>query len=129
MGIGVFANSAKIESVTLHQDNPAYKYESTGAIYTLNGSLIHTVFAGICDIIFEIPEDVVTVNARAFEGCYKLVYLTVPRSVDSVGERAFANCISLAEVYFCKDMILPAVITIWLGHLTVSLNIPPATIL
>ena len=50
--------------------------------------------------LFEVPEQVTSIEQWAFNGCTDLKEITIPANVTTIGQEAFLNCSSLTDIYF-----------------------------
>ena len=55
-----------------------------------------------------IPNNITSLEDKAFAYCKELTSVTIPETVSSMGEQTFIDCINLKEV-FCKAVVPPTV--------------------
>ena len=67
-----------------------------------NGQLLNVIpfcfFEGSDITTINIPNNIKTIDNRAFEDCQHLTSVTIPDSVETIGDRAFAQCSSLKSL-------------------------------
>ena len=94
---GSFAGTSNLLEIILVNDNPSYKV-SDGILFSKDGSLLHTYPAGKTNIVYSIPNSVITISSKAFFGCTLLTEIIIPDSVDEIGANAFEECFSLNTI-------------------------------
>ena len=90
----VFNYCCGLESISVSGKNEAYHSSGNCLIETETKALMYGCGSSI------IPDDgtVTSIVPYAFEGCKKLVSITIPDSVTSIGREAFSNCSCLKSV-------------------------------
>ena len=96
IGSTPFANSTKLATITVAEDNPAYS--------SLDGVLFDKARTTLiaCPAAkggsYDIPSTVDIICTSAFYGCASLTALTIPATVRSVGVNAFRSCSNLTTL-------------------------------
>ena len=86
-----------LSGIWVDEDNPNYKSDTFGVLYSKDSKTIiqaPTKLSGE----YIIPEGVEEINVSTFNGCVKLVAVTIPDSVTTINGNAFYNCESLTSV-------------------------------
>ena len=117
IGMYAFAGCTNLETVTIPKNA---KFDSYGG-YTFNNctSLKNVIFSSgiekIPDDLFykssnlnsltsiTIPDSVISIGYRAFDGCTMLTSITIPDSVTSIGGGAFSGCTNLETITIPKN--------------------------
>ena len=94
IGDGIFSGCYNLSSIVVESGNTTYdsRNNCNAIIYSSTGKLV----AGCKNTI--IPDDVTTIENKAFQGCSSLTSIIIPNSVTSIGERAFHGCSSLISI-------------------------------
>ena len=87
--------------IGVEDDNAEYR-SIDGNLYTKDGKTLVKYANGKKDEVFEISDNVTTIEGRAFEGC-RLKKIIIPASVNRIYSYAFAGCGKLTEVHI-KDV-------------------------
>ena len=84
----------KIESITVDKGNPIYdsRDNCNAIIETATNTLIRGCFNTL------IPDNVTSINARAFYCCTGLKSIIIPNKVQSIGSGAFSHCSGLTSL-------------------------------
>jgi hypothetical protein len=91
---GIFYNCVNLTSVTLPRLSTVSKIENSAFINCIN--LVY---------IYNIPNNLTTVEFSAFEACSKLITFPIISNISSIGENAFKNCTLLTAVSFSPSVI------------------------
>ena len=103
IGDYAFYNCSSLTSVTVDEDNEAYK-SIDGNLYTKDGTILVQYAIGKSDTSFTVPHGVTSIGYCAFYNCSSLTSITIPDSVTSIGERAFSGCSSLTNINYNGTM-------------------------
>ena len=78
------------------RERPAYLDTYMGGyhVYENPSEAVQICFKGE----YVVPDNIKTIEFRAFEGCKGLTSITIPNSVTSIGEYAFSGCTSLKSI-------------------------------
>ena len=96
LGPTPFANSTKLNTITVDDDNPAYHSED-GVLYDKQMTTL-LACPGARKGTMEVPASVTSIANSAFYGCGNLQKVSLPSTVTSIGVNAFRGCSVLQEV-------------------------------
>ena len=96
IGEYVFELCAKLQKITVAQNNPNYSSDSRGVLFNKNKTKLLQAPGGLAGH-YTVPTSVKTIGEIAFEGCNQLTSLTVPSTVAEIGYGAFSYCQNLAS--------------------------------
>lgn len=126
IGTAAFAYTTAIFSVVAESQN--YKSSAEGNLYTKDGNTIircnviasnaltdvsvidNYAFAGLMSLVsLEIPQSVVSIKSKAFEGCRALVSIAFTESGNScnLSDGIFDGCSSLTSITFGRVTLIP----------------------
>ena len=71
-----------------------------------------------------LPDNITSIEKRAFQNCTKLVSITLPSTVTSIGKMAFCNCDELKSVTISGDLMSIGVSCFGMCEKLESINIP-----
>ena len=94
IGWGAFWGCSSLTSMVVASGNNTY--DSRDNCNAIIETATNTLIAGCQNTT--IPNSVMSIGDRAFEGCKSLTSVTIPNSVTSIGDRAFEGCKSLTSV-------------------------------
>jgi len=103
IGDMAFNGCTALTSIIVAQDNANYSAKD-GNLYSKDGTVLIQYAIGKTETAFAIPEDVVSIEKLAFNGCTQLNSIALPASVIEIGESAFVNCLSLTMVNYLGTM-------------------------
>jgi hypothetical protein len=107
IGNYAFASSS-LTSITVTPGNTNYK-DISGVLFNYSGATLIQYPAGNTRTTYDIPEDVTSIGANAFQNATTMTSITIPASVTSIGLNAFNNTSSLTSVTFKKDSQLDSI--------------------
>ena len=90
---GVFSGCVNLESIKVSEGNLNYNSRNDCNAIIRSSALLH----GCQNTV--IPQDVTTIEARAFEGMTNLKSIVIPSQVIIIYDMAFAGCTGLTEIY------------------------------
>ncbi|MBP5620664.1 MAG: leucine-rich repeat protein, partial [Thermoguttaceae bacterium] len=97
LGIGVFDGCDALTSIEVDAKNEYYR-SVDGVLFSKdNNSLVKCPKGKISDG-YVVPDDVVKIGARAFDGCSGLTSIALSDGVEEIGSNAFANCSNLKTI-------------------------------
>ena len=96
MGSTPFANSAKLASINVAADNPAFCSDD-GVLFNKSQTILIACPAAKAGE-YAIPATVDSIANSAFYGCAKLTSLTIPSTVSKIGFFAFRGCSKLTSL-------------------------------
>ena len=94
LGERPFSNCSGLASIVIEEGNS--KYDSRNNCNAIIETATNILLFGIKNTI--IPDDVISIGPKAFNGCKGLTSLTIPNSVTSIGVQAFNSCSDLTSV-------------------------------
>ena len=97
IGEYAFNECTRLESITVDEDNTAYK-SIDGNLYTKDGKTLIQYAIGKTATSFTFPDSVTTICGYAFYGCSSLENATIPDNVITIGEWAYCGCDNLLSV-------------------------------
>ncbi len=89
-----FGNCPGLTSIVVESGNP--RYDSRNNCNAIIETADNTLIAGCKNTI--IPNSVISIGERAFEGCDGLTSIVIPNSVTSIGNKAFYSCDGLTSI-------------------------------
>jgi len=120
-----FGGCENLTAIKVHEDNPNYSNDESGALYrkgiisleqvpgglsgsytVLDGTDSISLFAFLdCDKLTEInlPDSITYIGDHAFKGCTGITEITIPGSVEIIEDYAFMNCKNLKTIKFLGD--------------------------
>eukprot|EP00551_Chaetoceros_affinis_P006574 CAMPEP_0203666354 /NCGR_PEP_ID=MMETSP0090-20130426/3400_1 /ASSEMBLY_ACC=CAM_ASM_001088 /TAXON_ID=426623 /ORGANISM="Chaetoceros affinis, Strain CCMP159" /LENGTH=731 /DNA_ID=CAMNT_0050530205 /DNA_START=203 /DNA_END=2398 /DNA_ORIENTATION=+ len=92
--MSAFQYCHELQHVNIHPNVTTLPHTTAG-----NASTALYAFQG-CDklVSISIPSDVTSIGMYSFKGCTSLIYAYLPPSITSIGESAFENCRSLSSI-------------------------------
>lgn len=93
---GAFAFCHALERIEVADGNQAYA-DADGVLVSADGTVLLCCPAGRKGT-YAVPDGVVQIADKAFQGCTALETVTIPEGVESIGATAFAQCLSLAAI-------------------------------
>ncbi len=104
--IGTFAFSGCDSLETINVDSNNVNYSSIdGNLFNKNGSSLIQYAIGNTRTSYTVPNNVTSIEERAFFSCSNLKNVTICNDVLSIGERAFQYCDNLATVIIGDGVI------------------------
>ena len=100
IGASPFFN-CNLDFITVEEENSTY--DSRGGCNAIINKNSNSLLQASNNTV--IPNDVVTIGARAFSGCNSITNIAIPSSVKSIGIYAFTDCSALTE------MTIPGTVT------------------
>ncbi|MFA5283088.1 MAG: leucine-rich repeat domain-containing protein [Bacilli bacterium] len=100
-----FAECIHLSSITVDVTNASFKAVDN-VIFNKSDTSLICYPAGKTSENYVIPNSIVTLSARAFEGSRYLEYVIIPASVTTIGNNCFASC-SNALIFF-ESTTLPS---------------------
>ena len=97
IGPAVFNECTSLKSITVDEDNTAYK-SINDALYSIDGKLLLGYASGKADSIFAVPDGVERIGNKAFSHAKHLERVILPDSVEEIGKSAFYFCENLKEI-------------------------------
>ena len=94
IGNFAFGNCPVLTSIVVESGNP--RYDSRNNCNAIIETADNTLIAGCKNTI--IPNSVILIGERAFEGCDGLTSIVIPNSVTAIGNKAFYSCDGLTSV-------------------------------
>ena len=99
IGDRAFYYCKSLTSITVDEDNMNYS-SLDGNLFNKDQTALIQYAIGKTDKKYIIPDDVTSIDARAFRYCDSLTSVAIPDSVTSIGNGAFGRCSSLTSVKF-----------------------------
>ena len=97
--IDEFAFSACINLISIEVDENNQHYCSIdGNLYSKDGKTLIKYASGKKDTSFEVSNNVIVIDAWAFDNCNSLVNVVISSSVTTIGYSTFAHCTSLTNI-------------------------------
>ena len=97
--IDEFAFSACINLISIEVDENNQHYCSIdGNLYSKDGKTLIKYASGKKDTSFEVSNNVIVIDAWAFDNCNSLVNVVISSSVTTIGYSPFAHCTSLTNI-------------------------------
>lgn len=97
IGNGVFWGCTDLTSINVSYDNKNYMSQN-GILFNKDKTILICYPAGKTAIIYKIPSGIKEIESCAFEGCYRLTYISLPESVTSIGYFSFGWCNNLESI-------------------------------
>ena len=101
MGQNPFRECNALESITVENGNP--KYDSRDNCNAIIEKASNTLITGCQNTI--IPNTVISIGERAFDGCSALTTLAIPNSVTSIAKNAFNGCSALTGMVIPNSVV------------------------
>ena len=98
-----FGNCYELIHITVDADNIAY-CSVDGVLFNKDKTTLIQYPAKKQDVIYHIPDTVLSISNDAFRGCENLTSVTIPNSVISIGRCAFIFCYGLTSVIIPKTI-------------------------
>ena len=95
--LSAFADLENLTSINVDNNNQHYK-SIDGNLYSKDEKTFLKYATGKKDIIFVIPNSVISIAESAFAASKSITTVIIPNSVTSIDDSAFAECISLTTV-------------------------------
>lgn len=92
-----FGGCDALATITVDDANTAYKTVEN-VLYSKDGKTLILYAPAKVETAFEVPSDVIAIEASAFANAKALTELTVPATVATIGASAFDGCVALANV-------------------------------
>lgn len=86
-----FSRCTSLNEFIVSENNPVYK-TIDGVLFNRDGTKLIACPSGKSNT-YTIPNNVITIESGAFEGCTGLISVTIPKSVTIIGEYAFYDCL------------------------------------
>ncbi len=97
IGNGVFESDASLTAIEVDSENPNY-CSVDGVLFSKDMTLLREYPCGRQATAYTIPDEVTTVNDKAFSRNSALSQLTISKNVTTIGDEAFAGCFMLEEI-------------------------------
>ena len=92
IGKEVFSKCRKLTNIIVDDGNDYFTAEN-GILFNKSKTEIISYTAATGEYI--VPDNITSIGAGAFSGCFGLTSITIPSSVTNIGENAFYDCSSL----------------------------------
>lgn len=73
---------------------------------------------------YVIPEGVIAMEDRAFDGCKQLYHVTIPSTMTSISDHLFSDCINLVEITIPEGIVSIGTSAFWGCNTLFSINLP-----
>lgn len=92
IGAFAFENCTGLKSIIVDENNESYSSDSRGVLFDKAKTQLMQYPAGNEETYYEIPDSVVSINAKAFVNCSNLKNITISENVRTILFLAFENC-------------------------------------
>ena len=99
-----FNNCPTLLSVSVDEDNPAFRSAADGALFTKDKTSLVYCPAGKTGL-YVIPDTVTNIGNWAFQPCSRLTGITIPSSVKTIGFGAFYGCSELDSLTLPSSVV------------------------
>lgn len=103
IGSGIFANCTSLYDVDISEANPYFICDN-GVIYKKDKSILYTYLAGKKAEIFDMPNEVSSIDRYAFWGNNSLKYVNTSTALKEINDYAFFNLPNLESVTINKPV-------------------------
>ena len=93
----VFYGCTNLEDITVSEDNSYYK-SIDGVLFDKAGTTLMQYAIANSRNSYTIPETVIYINDRAFQGCSNVSSIIITNGVLSIGKYVFSDCICLTDI-------------------------------
>ena len=97
---GAFSHCTSLKEFVVDANNMSYKSEN-GLLFSKDGTVLVACPGAKTNVT--LPNNVISIENRAFPECRSLKIVTIPDSVRNIGDSAFSYCSSLTSVFFDGD--------------------------
>ncbi len=97
-----FFGCSSLTDIFVDPDNAAY-CSVDGILYTNDMKNLVVYPSGKTEKVFDIPDEVVSINDWAFQDCSLLTEIKIPESVTSIDIAVFSGCSSLTDIFVDPD--------------------------
>ena len=97
LGKEVFAGCSSLEDIWVGEENENYSSDEQGALYNKDKTVLIRI-PGNYSGEYTVSDTVTTIDAAAFDGCYRLTGVIIPNTVTTIGDSAFSECNALTEI-------------------------------
>ena len=87
----------KLEEIIVDMENSIFSSEN-GVLFNKEKTKVVKYPLGKYGKKYIIPDKVIDIEGKAFEGCFKLEEIVIPNKLLSIGYHAFADCMSLKSI-------------------------------
>ena len=98
IGFGVFSYCRSLTGIHVRADNLKYKSDSTGVLFSKDGTKLLQYPAGHPGTAYTVPDSVTGIDRYAFAVCENLTDISLPDRLRSIGLRAFDGCEALRSI-------------------------------
>lgn len=95
IGANPFSCCTELASITVQTGNPVY--DSRDNCNAIVHTATNAIVAGCMNTV--VPNTVLMIAYRAFNGCQNLTSITLPNMVTYIGDMAFCGCTGLSRIY------------------------------
>lgn len=96
IGNWAFNGCVSLINIAVAAENSMY-YVRDRVLFSRDNKLICYPL-GLTASRYMVPDDVISIEGSAFEGCTSLISVNIPDSVTSIGDAAFTGCINLTSL-------------------------------
>ncbi len=94
--LGIFEGCTSLQEIRVDPDNEWYR-SVDGVLMTEDGTRLLQYPGGRAGS-YQVPEGVMVIDPRAFQGRTALTDLTIPASVNNIGDDAFRGCTAMTRI-------------------------------